>query len=179
MLRADDTVLALIDVQGRLADVMHEKDLLFLNLQKLLKAMPLLGVPVIWMEQIPDKMGSTIAPIRDLLTNNAPIAKTTFGCCGNPFFMQRLKELGRHTVAIAGIEAHVCVYQTAAQLLEKGHQVEVVADAISSRSPLNRTVALEKMQALGARLTTVEMLVFELMQTAEHPAFRDILRIVK
>ncbi len=179
MLRIEDAVLVLIDVQGRLADVMHEKDMLFLNLQKLLRAMPLLGVPVIWMEQTPDKMGQTSAPIRDLLTGNTPIAKTTFGCCGNEQFMKRLQELGRHTVALAGIEAHVCVYQTAAQLLEKGHQVEVVADAVSSRSPVNRSIALERMQAMGARLTSVEMLIFELMQTAEHPAFRDIMRIVK
>jgi len=179
MLRAEDTVLVLIDVQGRLADVMNEKDILLLNLTRLLKAMPLLGIPVIWMEQTPDKMGATIAPIRELLTGNNPIAKSSFGCCGSGQFMHRLGELKRRSVALAGIETHVCVYQTAAQLLEAGYRVEVVADAVSSRSPMNRSIALERMQSMGARLTSVEMLVFELMQTADHPAFREILKIIK
>lgn len=179
MIRIEDTVLALIDVQGRLADVMHEKDMLLLNLQRLIKGMRALNVPIIWMEQTPDKMGSTVAPLRELLGENSPIPKSSFGCCGCPEFMARLQQLSRRTVVLAGIEAHVCVYQTATQLVEKGYHVEVVADAISSRVPSNRIIAIEKMQSLGVRLTSVEMLFFELMGTADHPAFREILRIIK
>jgi nicotinamidase-related amidase len=93
--------------------------------------------------------------------------------------MQALEGTARQQVLLAGIETHVCVYQTAAQLVQAGYAVEVAADAVSSRTALNREIGFEKIRAAGAALTCVETALFELLGTAEHPAFRDILKIVK
>lgn len=175
----DNTVFVLVDVQGRLAEIMHDKDALFDNLQRLVKGMQLLKVPIVWMEQIPEKMGPTIPQLGALLTSEKPIAKSSFSCCGDETFMKKLTSLGRKHVVIAGIEAHVCIYQTATELMKHGYDVEVVADAVSSRAASNKQIALDRIKAAGAHLTSVEMVLFELMKTADHPAFRDMLKIVK
>ena len=175
----DDTVFVLVDVQGKLAEIMHEKDALFDNLQRLVKGMQALKVPILWMEQIPEKMGPTIQPLAALLVSEQPIPKTSFSCCGSDTFMKRLHSLGRKRAVVAGIEAHVCVYQTARDLVERTYEVDVVADAVSSRTAGNKQLALTCIRAAGARLASVEMILFDLMQTAEHPAFREMLKIVK
>ena len=90
-----------------------------------------------------------------------------------------LEATGRKTVLLAGIEAHICIYQTAAGLVEKGYHVEVVADAVSSRTLRNSVAGLEKAVAAGAIKTAVEIAVMELMQTAEHPGFRNVLKVIK
>jgi nicotinamidase-related amidase len=179
MLNHKDTVFVLIDVQGKLAGLMHEKERLFENLEKLLRGMQALNVPIIWMEQIPEKMGPTIVPLRQLLGTHAPIPKTSFSCGGSPAFMEQLKATRKKQVLLAGIETHVCVYQTAADLVRQAYHVEVAADAVSSRRALDRDIALRKIDEVGAYLTTVETAIFELLRTADHPKFRDILAIVK
>jgi nicotinamidase-related amidase len=138
-----------------------------------------LGVPIIWVEQVPEKMGPTIQPLRGLLEGLVPISKSTFSCCGEPEFMKALRQTLRKQVIIAGIETHVCVYQTASDLIAAGYEVEVVSDAVSSRSAENRNVALHKIWSIGARLTTTEMILLELMRTAKHPRFREILGLIK
>jgi nicotinamidase-related amidase len=158
---------------------MHEKDILFDNLRRLIAGTRALGIPILWMEQIPEKLGSTSAEFRELLAPEQPIRKSSFSCCGEPAFTERLEALGRRQVLLAGIETHVCVYQTAADLGNRGYEVEVVSDAVSSRTPANKLVGLERIRAAGARITSVEMALFELMRTADHAAFRDILRIVR
>lgn len=187
MLTIDNTVFVLVDVQGKLASVMHEKEALFDNLTRIVRAMNVLEIPIIWMEQIPEKMGETISQLKELLPDQKPIAKTNFSCCGSEEFMDQLKQSGRKQVLIAGIETHVCVYQTAVDLMRSGYAVEVIADAVSSRNPVNKDIGLHKIKACGARsvgsgqghITTVETAIFELMQTSEHTAFRDILKIVR
>jgi len=178
-MKTEDTVLVLIDVQGKLAEVMHAREKLYDNLCRLIRGCRALNIPIIWMEQIPEKMGATIEPIRELLPDLTPIAKTSFSCCGEPAFTAELDSLGRKSVLLAGIETHVCVYQTAADLTANGYSVEVVSDATSSRTPENRSTGLERIRLCGAAATSVEMVLFELMNSAEHPAFREILRIVK
>lgn len=179
MLKIENTVFILIDVQGKLAQVMHEKDMLFNNLQKLIAGIKALKIPVIWMEQIPEKMGPTIPELSELLKDEKPIGKKCFSCCHDNVFMKKLAGLNRGQVLVAGIETHVCVYQTAAMLVEAGYDVEVVADGTSSRTLSNRTIGLDKIRTCGAHVTTVEMALFELLKTADHPAFREILKIVK
>jgi len=179
MLSDQDTILVIVDVQGRLAQVMHEKELLVDALQKLIKGTQVLHIPVVWLEQNPEKMGPTIPELRELLVGRAPIGKMSFSCCGEPAFVAQLEALGRKQVLLAGIEAHVCVYQTAAELVARGFEVEVVADAVSSRTLSNKQIGLDKARARGACMTSVEMAIFELLKTAEHPAFRDMLKIVK
>jgi len=179
MYESSKTVFALVDVQGKLAQIMYQKERLFENLGKLISGMQVLGVPIIWVEQTPKKMGRTIAPLREQLKGASPISKSSFGCCGEPRFIRALADLGRRQVLVAGIETHVCVYQTAAGLVSAGYEVQVVADAVSSRTPRNREIGLEKIKACGAGLTSVEAALFELLGSAEHAAFREILAIVK
>jgi hypothetical protein len=179
MRSANDAVFVLVDVQGKLAELMFEKDLLYANLQKLVRGTQILRIPMLWLEQNPERMGPTVPEIQALLGGLTPISKLSFSCCGEPAFLARLEALARRQVVLAGIEAHVCVYQTAADLVGRGFEVEVVADAVSSRVASNKTIGLERIRACGARLTSVEMLFFEFLQTADHPAFREILKVVK
>lgn len=178
-MQLDKTVLVLVDIQGKLAEMMYEKDLLYQNLRKIIKGVRSLSVPIIWMEQIPEKMGPTIQEVRELLSTEQPISKKSFSCCGEPLFMTRLNATGRKQVLIAGIETHVCVYQTAVDLLANGYESYVVADAVSSRTFSNKQIGLERIKVAGGKITSVESALFEMIKTAEHPAFREILKIVR
>jgi nicotinamidase-related amidase len=179
MLRLDAAVMVLIDVQGKLADAMFERDALLDSLRRLIQGVRTLGVPLLWTEQNPARMGPTVAPLRDLLQGLAPLGKMAFSCCGEASFVTALEATGRRQVLLAGIETHVCVWQTAADLRAVGYAVEVPADAVSSRTAASRLIGLERIRSAGAGVTSVETALFELMGTAEHPAFRDILKIVK
>lgn len=179
MLKPEDTTLLLIDIQGKLAELMHEKESLYQNLRRLTLGAKALAIPILWMEQIPDKMGPTITELRELLTAEQPIAKKSFSCCGEPAFMTRLQATGRKQVLVAGIEAHVCVFQTVADLVNLGYEPHVATDAVSSRTPANRQTGLDRTRYAGGQLTSVESALFEMMRSADHPAFRDILKIVR
>lgn len=179
MLSEKNTVLVVIDVQGKLAHVMHDKEVLVENLKKLIKGAQALNIPVLWLEQNPARMGETLPEISELLIGQPSISKMCFSCYGEPLFVENLEAIGRRQVLLAGIETHVCVYQTAADLLHRGFEVEVVADAVSSRRPLDREIGLQRMLSAGARSTCVEMALFELMRTSTHSAFKDVLRIVR
>ena len=179
MLSVEDTVLVVVDIQGKLAHSMHEKALLFENLQKIINGARILEIPMIVTEQYPKGLGPTIPEITHLLSGIQPISKLSFSCCGNEHFLQALRGTNRTQTLLAGIEAHVCVYQTAMDLLNLGYEVQIVADAVSSRTASNKESALEKMKAGGAMLTSTEMALFELLRVAEGPKFKEVLRIVK
>jgi len=179
MLNLKDTCLLIVDVQGTLARLVHDKERLFDNLQRLVKGMQALEVPILWVEQNPAGLGPTIPEVAYLLRGIEPIAKMTFSCCRCEAFVQALERLDRRQVVIAGIETHICVYQTAAGLVDMGYTVEVAADAVSSRTPENRAIGLQKMRDAGVCLTSVETALFELLGKAEGDAFKAVLRIVK
>jgi len=179
MLTLENTVLLIIDIQGKLVRSMCEKEALIENFQKIIRGAQILGIPILWTEQNPKGLGPTIPDIARLLPNLQPIPKLSFSCCSNERFMQELKALSRKQVLMAGIEAHVCVYQTAMDLLNLGYEVQVVADAVSSRTAENREIGLEKIRDGGASLTSVETALFELLKIAEGERFKEILRIVK
>ena len=179
MLKMENVALLLVDIQGNLAHSMHGKELLFKNLQKLIKGIQVLGIPILWTEQNPQGLGPTIPEIADLLSNIQPISKMSFSCCQNDRFVQALKALNRKQVLIAGIEAHVCVYQTAVDLVDLGYEVQVVTDSVSSRKIEDKEIGLQKMRDSGVSLTSVETALFELLKVAEGEQFREILKIVK
>jgi nicotinamidase-related amidase len=179
MLTIEQTVLTIVDVQGKLAELVYDRALLHANLAKAIRGAKVLGLPILWLEQNPARMGRTIPSLRALLEPAEPIAKTAFSCWGEKKFVDALRAAGHRQVVLAGIEAHVCVYQTAMDLVAAGYEVRVLADAVSSRSPASRQTGLESIAACGARVNTVEQFLFELMRTAEHPAFKEILKIVK
>jgi hypothetical protein len=114
-----------------------------------------------------------------LLTDSEPVNKASFSSCGDDQFNGKLIALARRQVLLCGIEAHVCIYQTAVDLLCKGFSVDVVADAISSRSLENKQLAIQRMAAAGANITSVEMSLFELLKTADHPHFKQIAKLMK
>jgi len=179
MLGDQDAVGVIIDVQGKLAQSMHERDALFDNLQRLVRGLKLLGIPLLWTEQYPQGLGPTIPELAALLQPSAAISKVSFSCSGCPAFRDALRALGRRQVLLAGIEAHVCVFQTARDLAAEGFEVHVVADAVSSRRAENARLGIERMRAAGAQMTGVESALFELMKTAEHPRFREMLQVVR
>ena len=179
MLAKDNTVLVVIDVQDKLARVMHDRERLLDNLPRLIRGAQVLGVPVIWVEQNPRGLGPTVPEVADLLTGLEPIHKLSFSCCREEAFLRALRATGRRQAVLAGIEAHVCVYQTAADLVALGYRVEVVSDAVSSRTPENRAVGLGKVREEGASITGVETVLFELLGAAEGTAFKEILKVVR
>jgi len=179
MLKTEQAALVLVDIQGKLAEIMYDKETLYHNIRRLIMAARTLSLPIIWMEQIPEKMGQTVQEIRELLTTEHPISKKSFSGCGEPAFMTSLQATGRTQILLAGIEAHVCVYQTAVDLAGKGYEPYVVSDAVSSRTLSNKQTGLERSRDAGAKITSVESALFEMIKTAEHPAFKEILKIVR
>lgn len=178
LMKIENAVLVFIDVQGRLAEVVDGTEPLYKNLHRLLSGTYVLDIPVIVTEQTPDNLGKTRGEFRPLLTN-LPISKSTFSCCGERVFLEALEKTKRRAVILCGIETHICVYQTAMDLLAAGYEVHVVADAVSSRDPANKELALRRMEAEGVKLTGTEMLLFELLGDAKSQQFKSILNIVK
>ena len=179
MFTAEQTVLLVIDVQGKLAHLVHEKEILLKNLQAMIKGARILQIPILWTEQVPAKIGNTIPEIAQLLKDQQPIEKVSFSCVPNKRFMEILTALNRKQILIAGIETHVCIYQTASDLIKEGYQVKVARDAVSSRSLENKQIAFDAMQQRGVQLTSVEMILCELLKTSEDARFREILKLIK
>jgi nicotinamidase-related amidase len=179
MLARENSVLVVIDIQGKLAQSMDNKQELFENAQKIIRGIQALEVPLVVTEQIPEKLGSTIPEIAQYLTGIKTINKESFSCWKNQSFMKELMTLNRRQILLIGIETHVCVYQTAMDLVTVGYEVQVVADAVSSRTPLNKIIGIQKMREGGAGITTTEIVLFELLKTAVDPKAREIFQIVK
>ena len=179
MLAKDNTVLVVIDIQGKLAGMMHQKEAVYQNVNRLIEGAKVLNIPILWTEQYPDGLGTTIPEIAESLQGVKPIAKMTFSCCQNDEFLDALKATGKRQVLISGIETHICVYQTTLELLNAGYEVEVVADAVSSRTQENKDIGLQKMKTAGAGITGTETALYELLKVAGGPEFKQILKIVK
>ncbi len=179
MLELKNCSVVVVDVQGKLSQLMHEKSRLFANIEILIKAAKLLSIPVLWTQQCPDSLGQTIPQITELLTDNKPIDKASFSCCGNEKFDSNLKNLNRKQVILCGIESHICIYQTSVELVEAGYDVTVIADAVSSRTTQNKAIALNKMRVKGVDISSTETVLFELLKTADHPKFKQIAKLIK
>jgi nicotinamidase-related amidase len=179
MLKAKNTAMVLVDVQEKLLPAMHNDPAVLTALEKLLRGLAVLDVPVIWCEQLPEKLGPTDPSLATLLEGNQPIAKSTFRCTGSKKFIKTLDQISPKQLLVAGIEAHVCVYQTAVDLAEMGFGVQVVADAVTSRTAENRQIALDRMGQEEVKLTSVEMALMELLRDADDDRFKQILPIIK
>lgn len=207
LLDADDSQLLLVDYQSRLMPSIFESSLVMANAVRLARMAKLLDVPVWGTAENPDRLGPNVPEIQaaieaaggrtfDKMSFSAvadglvdwlrpPARKPTVG--GNarslPKHLQKAapapEEEGRGTIVIAGCEAHVCLMQTALDLLEEEFEVWVVTDACSSRTERNRDAAFDRLAGNGAELVTTEMVAFEWLRTAEHEAFKDVLGLVK
>lgn len=179
MLKKDNAVLVVVDVQTKLFNVMHDKEDLLNNLQKLVQGIQALDIPIIWNEQYPQGLGPTIPELAEFMGDEVALPKVCFSCNQNTEFATKLEGLGRKQVLVCGIEAHICVYQTALELHNQGYQVEIVTDAVSSRTLANKELAITKLASKGVGLTSAEMALFELLGVAQGDAFRAISRIIK
>lgn len=179
MLSRTAAVLIMIDFQGKLAQAMFDRENLFANNVKLIQGFKALNLPIMVTEQIPEKLGPTIPMLSKELDGIKPIAKETFSCWASQNFHDQLESLTRRHVVLTGIECHICVYQTALDLMQNGYTVHLVADAVSSRTPENREIGIAAVKSAGAQITSTEMVLFEILRTAADPKARDIFKIVK
>ncbi len=179
MLEMENTALLVIDVQGKLAYQVYRSARILENLQILIKSARVFELPVLAVEQYPQGLGPTVPEVGKLFQDTVPVEKITFNACLNEAFVQKLEECGKKQLLVAGIETHVCVYQTVTGLRGRSYEVHVAADAVSSRTAWNRETALQRMRELGAVITTTEMALFELAKIAEGERFRRFIEIVK
>ncbi|WP_429153434.1 isochorismatase family protein [Aeromonas hydrophila] len=179
MLTTTNTGLLVVDIQGKLARLVEGSDALIANTARLVAGARLLSLPVVWLEQNPDKLGATVPELQLMQAGDLVLPKHSFGALGEPALADALARQGVSHWLVCGIEAHICVYQTVQGLLDAGSQVSLVVDAVSSRSAANRELAIHKLAAHGAELTSVEMCLYELLGDCRHPAFRSILALIK
>lgn len=174
------TALAVIDVQESFRPHIPDFSELAARVALVTRAAQLLGLPVVVTEQYPKGLGHTAGEIRAVLPENfEAVEKTAFSSCGAHEFVARLEQARARQVLLCGIEAHVCVNQTAHDLLARGYQVHLLTDCISSRSPQNRQVGIEKMRQSGALPASTELALFELMRDARHEQFKAIQKLIK
>lgn len=168
-----------IDIQERLFPHMDAKDELLRKCQILIEGLKILDVPLYLTEQYPRGLGPTLEVIREIMETDAAIEKASFSCCDDPMYLSALKQSARKTLIVCGIEAHVCVLQTVVDLLSSGYMAVVVEDCISSRNPEDKRVAIQRMRAEGAVITTCESILFELTRVSGTDEFKAISRLVK
>ena len=179
MLKLDNSFLLLVDMQGKLASLMHKRKELLESLTKLIQGVRILEMPIIWMEQYPKGLGETIPEIKSLLDGLTPFDKISFGCGSDEKIMTAIRALDRKQAIVAGIETHVCVYQSCKQLLEKEFDVTLVTDCTSSRHKYDRKIAIKALRDVGVKMSTVEMVLFELRHKAGGDKFKQISQLVK
>lgn len=175
----EESLLLVVDVQTRLLEAMHESVQVLDRVVRLTRGALALRVPVVCTEQVPEKIGPTVPELVDALAGVERLPKKTFSCWRDETIADRIESQRRPRIWLAGIESHVCVYQTAADLLRAGYRVEVIADAVSSRTARDCQVGLDRMRALGAGVMTVEMALFEALEVAEGDLFRAVHRLIK
>jgi nicotinamidase-related amidase len=180
-LRPDDTMLLVVDMQEKLQPLIADDARLRKNAAALAEGARLLDVPLVVTEQYPKGLGRTVPELRGAVqaAGGHALEKTAFSCPADPMVRARLEALHRSHVLLAGVEAHICVLQTALDLAESGYKVHVVEDAVGSRTRENKEAGLARMLRHGVEPSTVEMALFELMGDAKHPAFRDVQRLIK
>ena len=177
--------LAVIDIQSRLSQVMYDRDLLLKNCNILIQAARLLEVPITVTEQYPQGIGHTEPQLVESLSDDyKPVEKTCFSCAGSDTFNKSLEQhTDRDQLILCGIEAHVCVLQTALEILgDKSNsinQVFVVSDAVDSRSEKNKNIALNRLQQAGAIITCTESVVFEWMKDSTNKNFKQISALIR
>jgi nicotinamidase-related amidase len=177
-LTPQNSALVVIDVQEKLMNVMPQRAGMLASIQKLIGAVRVLKLPTLVTAQYIKGLGPVCAEIVEATPGIAPMEKMVFSCCGSEEFLRAVKDLRRQRIILCGIEAHVCVQQTAIDLM-KDYFVYVAADAIGSRHRHDHKVAIERMRDCGAVITTVESAVFELLRESGTDLFKQILPLFK
>lgn len=178
-LEKKNCILIVVDVQERFRDLINNMDGVILACGRLIRFCTRLDIPVIVTEQYPQALGRTVPELASVAPDGAPFEKLTFSCAGDRRFAARLQMMGRPQAILCGIETHVCVYQTAFDLLAQARQVVVAADGVSSRLPANRDLGLARMRELGAQVMPAEMIMFEILREAGTADFRAVADLLK
>ena len=179
MLNPETTLLVVIDVQGNLARVVAESASAIRAVGQLIQGSWLLGIPVLLTAQVPEKIGHTIPEIAGLLPDQTDMPRVHFSIWQDAAVRQAIRNSRRQQLLICGFQAHICLYQSSLDLIAEGFEVYLAADAVSSRNPYNKTIALQELSNQGVHLTTVEMALFSMLRSAQHPAFKSISKLIK
>ena len=169
MLSINDTQLVILDIQGKLSQIVYQSEQVLKQSSSLVQGCQLLDIPIVWVEQTPEKLGAT----------SPPIAKATFSAYGTEAFVEEVKKNKRKQVLLIGIETHICIYQTTVDLIEAGYEVFVASDAVSSRTLENKNIGLEMIRQAEGKIISVEAALFALLKTSTHEKFREIARLIK
>jgi nicotinamidase-related amidase len=179
MINAGDAVAVLVDFQTKMAPAVHDYENLEKKTAQLIRGLRILWIPFLVTQHYTKGLGETTPAIAEALGDFEPIEKITFSCMNNETFVQKLKETGKKSVILIGIETHACIQQTALMMKEQGYRVFLPVDTTESRFTIDRDVALKRLLREGITLTTSESVYFELMQSAKHPHFKEISNILK
>lgn len=177
--RKDDSVLVVVDCQERLWPVIDGHDAVERQVAILARGARILGVPVVVTEQYPRGLGHTVAGVKDAVGDAPILEKSTFSCAGDAAFAQHLRSYERGTVVVTGVETHICVQQTALDLLADGYHVQIPTDGVGSRSPENKATALRRLERADAVMTCAESVLFDWMERCDVPAFKEIQGLLK
>lgn len=180
-LEADQCALIVVDIQEKLLPPIWQKEQLVRNSQMLIRLAGILKIPIIVSTQYAKGLGNTLPEIASLMPEVTPVDKVMFSCFGSDVFCSMLKRLpGQRTTALlCGMEAHICVMQTALAALREGYLVHVASDAVSSRAEWNWRIGLDRMRAAGAVISSTEMMIYELLRSSGAPAFKEMLPYLK
>lgn len=170
------STLILIDLQQRLMPAIDDGDNVLRQALRLARVARMIDVPVLGTAQNPEGLGPNVADVAAMCER--VIVKTDFDACAAPGFLDALTG-ERNELVVAGCESHVCVLQTVLGLRDRGYHVRLAADAVGSRHPFNKAVALERMRAAGVGIVTAEMVMFEWLRSSRHPKFRDMLQLIR
>ncbi|HTZ17330.1 MAG TPA: hydrolase [Dissulfurispiraceae bacterium] len=179
LLSKDNCILVIVDIQERLANAMNVKDSVINNCLHLIELAKMYAIPILLTEQYPKGLGRTVEEIQKAVPDYNPVEKTSFSCCGECGFVDKLRESGRKTVVLTGMETHVCVLQTCIELMKDGLNVHLVKDAVCSRTKENWKTGTEFMRDAGAVITCTETVLFQLLGAAGSEEFRAISKRIR
>jgi nicotinamidase-related amidase len=179
ILNKSGSVLVVVDVQDKLLHAIHDWQAVLDNTVKMIKFAQVLNIPVIVTEQYPKGLGPTNAKVSELFEGLNVLEKTVFSCFGAEGFKVELNKHAAKTLVLVGIETHICVLQTALVALAHGYQVHVLADAVGSRSPVNKEIGLAKIRQAGGIISAVEIALYEWLARSDCKEFKAILPLIK
>lgn len=178
IIQRNKTAFVMIDIQEKFRPAIHGLEEVISNAKILVESSQILNVPLIITEQYPKGLGKTVNEI-EIPANVPLIEKLHFSCFGNEEFTKKVKDLGVSSLVLFGIEAHVCMLKTALDGLERGLEIYMVADAVSSRTQENKSIALERMRQSGVFIVSTEMLLFQLLEYSGTDEFKAISKLIK
>jgi nicotinamidase-related amidase len=179
ILRKEEAALLIIDIQEKILRAMINPEIVIQNTLKLIKGFKILRSPIFLTEQYPKGLGETESRIKEAIQDIVPVQKMSFSCSDAEDLFEKLKKQSIKQVAVAGIESHVCVQQTALDLLANGFQISLAADACSSRKNVDHNIALKRMRSAGVTVTTTEAILFEMLVVCGTEEFKKISKLVR